>query len=320
MTKNKASSRYALVIFFTLLLFFAVAAAAVYSFQLLTISVNTNAADIDKLQRRLVHSQNNQHDIQVVLERMQKALANLSQPNDWQIEETIYLIHLAQYNLEYQQDVPVAQALLKQVSHLLAQLHKLDLHDIQQDVADAELALKALPKYPVATILLQLNALQNQVGNLPMLQPSLSKKDMAINQGDNTKPEQKATWRNYLYVAMKQLKDLIIIKHYDKPITLLSFSQNRVYITEQLHLLLSQAQWAMLRIDQQALFTESLQSAENWISTYYDQSSSQVQAFQQTLQALISDGKLTVQYPDLAKIEADLTLKIESEQGGDTTP
>lgn len=232
---------------------------------LLTNSQKQIAAD----QKNIQQLQKNVADLSNQIRQHQTAFANLQlNPNDhtgWVVAETNYLAQLANYNLVFIRDVPTTIALLKAADQRLASLNSAAYAQARQLLADAIVALEAVPQVDVAGLLAQINALQMQATQLPILQLASPTETLNNDQQTNTVTP---NWQSGLNKSLETFQKLIVIRHSNHPVEPLLPAQQQAYLQQNIQLLLQQAQWAALR-GQSTIYQASLQQAMDWIQRYF---------------------------------------------------
>jgi uroporphyrin-3 C-methyltransferase len=108
----------------------------------------------------------------------------------------------------------------------------------------------------------------------------------------------KASWNR----ALDKFEKLIIIRHRDEPIEPLLSPEQAFFLRQNLHLMLEQAQVALLQRKQQP-FDSSLSRAREWIATYFDSKDATTTAL---LEGLAELSTINVA-PELPDISASLT-------------
>ncbi len=177
----------------------------------------------------------------------------------WSLAEVAYLLKLASFNLQYQQNIPVATQLMDTATVILDKITLAEIKPIQKQVMVIAAQLQSIKPTQLADILSYLNTLQIQVVDLGL--PPVER--VKVDQAQSMAPK---SWREYLQATLAKLKSLVIVRYHDKPMGEQQFSQS--YLREQLGILLTQAQWAALR-NQEALYQNALQQATIWLKKYF---------------------------------------------------
>lgn len=200
----------------------------------------------------------------------QQSIAALSQAGgkdttDWRLQEVRYLVQLADYNLQYERSAQVANALLKTADSRLQNISDPMLSQLRRNIADKIAAVEIMENFDLEGVLNELAALSKQVDKLPS-NPALKKPEHAaakVVENTNTKP-----WRQMLNKSMATLKDIVIIRHHKEKITPIVTDEERKILLQDIHFLLTRAQWAAIQ-GQPALYSRSLAQAEKVVEKYF---------------------------------------------------
>ncbi|NNM59161.1 MAG: hypothetical protein HKM04_05040 [Legionellales bacterium] len=213
--------------------------------------------------------------------RLNAFLNTQSEDNiNWQLGEARYLIHLANFSVSFEHNVPVAIELLKTADSRIATLDDTDFLPMRQALANDITALEGVPQADMANILLQLNALGDQINKLPVISTP-----NAVPQAAPPKHHHQPGWKRGLAQSWQELKQIIVVQYHDQPVGQLITPQNRNYLDLHLQMLLSQAEWACLH-QEGALYTSSITQAIEWVKNYYVESAPQTQAMLSSLTTL----------------------------------
>ncbi|GAA0789903.1 uroporphyrinogen-III C-methyltransferase [Marinobacterium sediminicola] len=250
-------------------------------------------ANIDELQDRLTRS------IQQVT-----ADAEVSR-KDWLLAEVEYLLRLANQRVLMEQTASGALTLLKSADDSLRETDDVTLYDVRKALAEDIAALEAVPRLDTEGVFLKLAALNRQVDELrvtpitdkrklPALLEEITPESVEQSWGDGLK----ASWNK----AMDKFETLIVIQHHDEPVKPLMSPEQTFFLQQNLHLMLEQAQMALLQRKQQA-YDASLTKAHDWISTHFDAKNATTQAMLRGLEEL----KAVNIAPELPDISGSLT-------------
>ncbi len=212
-----------------------------------------------------------------------------------------YLAQLAQLNLKYQGDVAGALSLLKMADQRLNTLSLPPILEVRQVLAKNISALEAVPAIDLAGVITKLNALSEQVMQLPLV-PGLPRTQPTLKQPKReTKLDTYLTdWKDALSTSWHALERVVIIRHHGQPLEPLLAPEEYLYLKENIQLQLQQAQWAALH-QSQAIYVASLQHAASWVNHYFTDNGLLSRAVQQSLAEL---QKVVVQpaLPDLSPV------------------
>ncbi|MBP0049591.1 uroporphyrinogen-III C-methyltransferase [Marinobacterium sp. AK62] len=250
-------------------------------------------ANIDQLQDRLTRS------IQQVT-----ATAEVSR-KDWLLAEVEYLLRLANQRVLMEQTASGALNLLKSADEILRETDDVTLYDVRKALADDIAALEAVPRLDTEGMFLKLSALNRQVSELrvtpvtdkrqlPSLLEELTPESVEESWGEGLK----ASWNQ----AMNKFEQLIVIQHHDEPVKPLMSPEQTFFLQQNLHLMLEQAQMALLQRKQQA-YNASLEKAHDWIGTHFNPEDAATQAMLRGLNELQGINVA----PELPDISGSLT-------------
>jgi len=187
----------------------------------------------------------------------------------WKLAEAKYLLQLANYSLNFSQNVPLTIKLFQSADQRIASLGDPAMLELRRSLAHNIAALKAVPVIDTTGVVLKIDALSSQVDKLKIV-PNEMKKPLAtpdIKTSANNKSWGKL-WQDFTENSWDNLKNVVIIRHLQKPMQPLVSPEQRVFLVANIRWQLARAQWAILHHNQ-ALYKESLLHAENWISNYF---------------------------------------------------
>ncbi len=243
-------------------------------------------ARLTQIQEQLSQNQSKNQTLQKNLTQLQSVIQKKFSPNDniARINEVNQLIQLAHYNLTYLRDSDSALSALNLADKQLSALSSSPVNiDTLRNLLVQNLAnLNALPHLDLSSALAQLNALQTQITQLPLLSNAPPAKKTS---NLNTKTTVEKKWSNVIKSNLHSFLQLITIRHLDKPIQPLLPEEQQLYLQHNLQLLLQQAQWSLLH-QQQKLYQTSLQQAKEAIQQHFAENSSVTQEVIQRLDEL----------------------------------
>ena len=243
-----------------------------------------NTTQLAQIQEQLSQSQTKYQELQKNLTQIQDIIQKKFSPNDTiaQLSEVKQLIQLAHYNLIYLRDPSSALSALHLADKQLAELNSppVALDTLRNLLAQNIANLNALPHLDLSSALTQLNALQIQATQLPLLNNESTVKEASPNAKTSEKK-----WLNAIEASLHSFQQLIVIRHLDKPIQPLLPEAQQQVLQHNLQFLLQQAQWALLH-QQQTIYQASLLQAKKAIQQHFAENSSVVQAMIQRLNEL----------------------------------
>ena len=246
-----------------------------------------------KVRLRQLHQLLNQQ--QRALSDTEQSLNQLSQQTnnqaeDWVLDETLYLLKLAQYNLVFLNDTELATNLLKTANQNLVDLNDAALLPARQTVTNALTQLSNTPNVDITSLLLQLNAISVEIEQLPFAPNRLPKPVET--------PIQSATPQTWWQQLTQNLKKVVIIHRLQRPIMPMLSPEQRGFLIDNIQYQLSQAQWAVLH-HKQPLYKASLNQAIHWIRDYFLLDNTVTENTLQTLQQLVKTNVQPVS-PDIS--------------------
>ncbi len=261
----------------------------------------TDKSGIDALQERLTQS------IQQVMSGQQ------SSRKDWLLAEVEYLLRLANQRVLMEQTADGALKLLKSADLILKETDDVSIYEVRKALAADIAALESVPRLDTEGAFLQLGALNTQVDHLSLV-PITNKSELPALLEQITPDSVSESWTQGLKAsldgAMNKFEQLIVIQHRDEPVEPLLSPEQHFFLQQNLHLMLEQAQLALLQRKQNA-YDSALGKAENWIDTYFDPQDATTNA----LLRGIAELKLLQVSPEVPDISGSLnTLKAYLQQ------
>ncbi|MBV1787883.1 uroporphyrinogen-III C-methyltransferase [Marinobacterium sp. D7] len=220
---------------------------------------------------------------------------------DWLLAEAEYLLRLANQRVLMEQTANGALTLLKATDNILRESDDVALYNVRQALAEDIAALEAVPVLDTEGTYLKLAAINRQVDDLRVT-PVTDKRKLPSMLEEITPEAVEQSWTEGAAAAWNKAVDkfekLVVIQHRDEPVEPLMSPEQTYYLQQNLHLMLEQAQLALLQRKQQA-FDASLDKAENWISTYFDQKDATSQALLRALEEM-SALNIAPELPDIS--------------------
>jgi uroporphyrin-3 C-methyltransferase len=230
------------------------------------------AADIDQqlaLQNNSLRT--SVGEIEQRLDNTLKRVQTLSNVNrdDWKLAEAEYLLQLANQRVLLERSSSNAVALAQVVDEILRNLNDPELHPVRRALADEMGELKLAGDIDREGVYLRLLTLSRQLDKLPLIEPL----------GDNEDPwllaeEQQQALSAWAKVKrginnlLRQFSDHLRIRDHGQPVPAILPPDNRIYLKQNLRLMLEQAQAALLREEAQ-IYQASLEKANEWLALYF---------------------------------------------------
>lgn len=249
------------------------------------------------------------NDVQLKINSHARRLRELSTTsrNDWLLAEAEYLIRLANQRLITERNTKNATVLLVTADGILRGLDEVDLLPVREALAKSITALRSAQMVDREGLYLQLNALSEQLVNLPLIEPELEEGAMpdeagvsaAVNEDSESLSQ---NWRDQLLqgfnAALDSASDLIRVRRRDTPLEPLPSVEEDHQVRYNLAIMLEQAQMALLR-EEQAIYEVSLQKAQQWLNSYFELNDSAAPLVDQLLE--LEQENVVQQLPDISE-------------------
>lgn len=222
-------------------------------------------------QQRIVDDEQISRNIEVLqtklndTEKQISLFAQTQQPasNQWHLMQAYYLTQLAYYHLQIEQSPSVAKKILQAAVLTIEPLNAPQYVTIKQLFSNKIIELQATPDIPYQTLLEKINAIDTLIDKMP-----ISPTQKSTPQKPETKKQKHHKKHSFKEKAWAELKSLIIIRRHDQPVAPLLPEQEQVYLLQNIHLLLHQAQWAILN-RQPTIFNETIKKIISIVSQHY---------------------------------------------------
>jgi len=220
---------------------------------------------------------------------------------DWLLAEVEYLLRLANQRVLMEQTPQGALQLLRSADKILSETDDVTIYDVRKAVAADIAALEAIPELDTEGVFLRLGALNTQVENLqviplteqhklPEIMDQVASDEFASSLGTDIR----VAWAK----VAEKFDQLVVVQHRDEPVEPLLSPQQSYYLQQNLHLMLEQAQLSLLQRKPRSYLT-SLEKAEGWIGTYFEQKHSNTQALLKAL-AQLKQIEVAPKMPDIS--------------------
>ncbi len=242
-----------------------------------------------------------QHDSEQASDALRQAITTLTQAqtNDkdaWRILEAQYYVKLADTNLTFENNFPVAIQLLQTADNNIRELNNPKLDPIRKALADDVMALQNVPIVDYTGLYLRLVAVDNTINQLPILV-----KDPQKNLSQVIVPSENVWWKRGLAETWQTLQKIVVIRYHESGVPPLVTPAQQDFIQENLHAMLQKSMWGLLNKNP-GVYQASLQQSADWIKQYYLASSP---VTQNVLQNITQLAQLNVN-PATPKITASL--------------
>ncbi len=242
---------------------------------------------------------------------VEKVYADLDRSLDsWALEEIEQLLRIANHSVRLSGDVKMGLAALELADRRLQKLGDPRLTDARALVADEITRLKAVHHVDLTGIAVRLSAMSDAVDQLPLAQqPERPIGDKPAGPGA---AEQQSSWQGAATELWADLRNLVRIQNVTEPAKPLLAPEQRYFLVNNLRLMLSGAQLAVLRTDG-ATYTTDLTHAKAWLDDYFDTNDTAVASMIKDIDEL-SAIELRPALPDIsASLVAISELKKQAE-------
>lgn len=187
---------------------------------------------------------------------------------DWQVAQAEHLLRAAHQRLVLTGDVEGAYALLDAADKVMGDIKEIGTINVRRAFAKDLNALHVAGRVDMEGIFVKLDALKEHITKLtlPPLQWQANKAEI--------KPVSKdADWSEKVVTTARNLFEVIgeqyQIQQLDEPVKPLLSSEQRVYLSQNLELLIEQAQLAAMKHDA-VVYKRVLAQAESWVRQHFN--------------------------------------------------
>ena len=258
------------------------------------------------------------------IDNLDRKLARLqgADRNDWLLAEAEYLMRLANQRILTAHDLKSAQTLLAQANELLIAVDEYGLFNVRQALAEDMASIRGTENIDITGAWLELNALANQIDQLPVISDTLQPETIessetvetivAVSPPAGTEPQtlwQKikqtgSEWGAELARTATTIADAFASQFHirrtevtDAP-ALLS-PQQEIFLRQNLRLMIEQAQVALLQ-GRTEIYRASIKETEEWLGKWFMNDNQNMLAIKQTLKRL-STIPVTQPVPDISR-------------------
>ena len=186
--------------------------------------------------------------------------------HEWLVAEAEYLVNLASHRLILAQDANTAITALQAADDRLREAGDPSLIVLRKALAEDINSLQAVSIPDIAGLSLKLNAIVQDVEDLPLLTPE--PESAAQRQNGPVRPPVE-NWQELPAAMWEDMKKLVIIRDHQGPIKPLLSPEQHFFLSQNLKLQLEQARLALLTGENE-VYHERLDTAQGWISNWFD--------------------------------------------------
>lgn len=233
-------------------------------------------------------------------------LLTQSQQSTAKVSEAQYLVSLAATRLQTTRDVGSAIVLLKTAIDRVQNLSDPSFIPLQESLQSDLKNLKAVPEPNLQGLWLQVSEIIQKVEPLSPRNTSL---DLKQKESSPSKEaiSSKDSWQQKLIQSFQEIKDLVKIRHYSKPIEPLLTETQQTIVKEILRSLLEQVRFSILTTEN-TLYQQSIHETKEWLQVYFDRDNSIVKEAEQQLDGL-AQINLTPELPILNSVTQFKTFR-----------
>jgi len=270
---------------FTLCIAIGVAVLSLFQFDRYQKFTYATESHLNELDKSVSLRSNDTHNEVEQLKKQTHDLLLRIQHSSWKTSEIHYLITLAATRLDTLRDVPAAIRLLNAANDRLQALNDPSLAVLQQALSRDLTALKNVSLPDSAVLWTKIGTV---IADSTTFTPNHAKS--TLQPMDET-PESTEThtsqpgWQQKLWQSLKEMKDLVKIRHYSKPIEPLLTEAQQTMVKEILRSLLEQIRFSILE-NNQTIYDGALKDSIDWLNTYFDTTDGRVLSVQEKLVAL----------------------------------
>ncbi|MFB2701687.1 uroporphyrinogen-III C-methyltransferase [Aeromonas veronii] len=245
-----------------------------------------------------------QQRLQGEMQGLQNRVLDLNdkRPNDWMLAESEYLVRMAGRKLWLEHDLVSAITLFGNADERIAALNDPSLMPIRKALAEDIAKLKGMPRIDREGLTLKLAALSDQIELLPLSTVSMPEAKAEPDQAVSANPDE---WESNLKKNwVKFTENFVTIRRRDGAVEALLSPQQEIFLRENLKTKLLQAQLSVYR-EQQALYEDSLDKAQRWLTQYFDTDNSATRYMQGEIDKLKGE-QIQIDYPAQFKTQAML--------------
>lgn len=238
-------------------------------------------------------------EFEALSDSVQRVYEDLGRSVDtWMLEEAEQLLLLANQRLSLVNDTGLAMTALRLADHKLQEIGEPSLIPVRGRIADELAALSSVPALDVTGAALRIDAMRERIGDMP-LSGDMDRPEWELGE-PGERPEAadgEGGVREFAREVIDDLGALVRVRRVEETRLPRLKPVQRFLVHENLRLLLSGAQYALLRNDGE-IFIREISSARSWIEKYYDGEADPVGRFVAELDEL-ADLPITREVPSI---------------------
>ena len=236
----------------------------------------------EALRQQIAAVASEQKNVADALSELLRRSAHLQK--QWLVAEARYLIRLAGQRLSLTRDVRTAITALRAADRRLREVGDPAILPVRKALAGDIDALEQVPMPDVTGLALKLGALIADVDRLPLIRkPGEDQAETDADTPADGKPVE--DWRDLPAAMWSDLKKLVIIRQHEGGVKPLLSPDQHFFLVQNLKLQLEQARLALLQGNRE-LWRESLDTARQWLETWFDKDDATTRHLLDSLQQL----------------------------------
>ncbi|MCA6059084.1 uroporphyrinogen-III C-methyltransferase [Thalassolituus sp. ST750PaO-4] len=237
---------------------------------------------------------------------------------DWLLAEAEYLLRMANQRLQLERDWDGALSMLQAADNVLTETRNPRLNPVRATLAKEMLALRTAPAIDLTGAVLRVQALQEQITQLPWIPDRLIAEQPAT-EAEVPAADGDETWYWQLWNSVStSLQGMIRIRERSAPVAAPLTPDQQYYLQQNMHLMLEQAQVALLR-QQADLYQHSLKRVGGWLQDYLIVDDERTRAVSNALQEL-QQWNVAPALPDISRSLQQLQTLVEQQRRGTVAP
>ncbi len=237
---------------------------------------------------------------------------------DWLLAEAEYLLRMANQRLQLERDWDGALSMLQAADNVLTETRNPRLNPVRATLAKEMLALRTAPAIDLTGAVLRVQALQEQITQLPWIPDRLIAEQPAT-ESEVPAADGDETWYWQLWNSVStSLQGMIRIRERSAPVAAPLTPDQQYYLQQNMHLMLEQAQVALLR-QQADLYQHSLKRVGGWLQDYLIVDDERTRAASNALQEL-QQWNVAPALPDISRSLQQLQTLVEQQRRGTVAP
>lgn len=249
----------------------------------------------DQFSERLDSTRN---ELTGLVHQLQRQLNNTH--GDLLIADAEYLLNIANQKLRLVGDVKSVLAAMEAADQRLHESGDPAVYKVREVLAEEMATLKKMNAPDVVGISARLIAMEKKVPGLPLVLPNASDlKEHEKKRAETPPTAPVGEEGDAIDTALREIKGLVTVRRVDLPVEAVLAPEQAELLRQVLLLKLEAARVALLRNDSR-LFTDSLTSAQAWVSEHFDPASEAAVTLKGELGELLHSS-LDTDYPDISR-------------------